>query len=197
MSTFPSTPKPASAKIRSISPTYVSTAQSLRQVVSSRNAHRWAIELDFPPKTRAAFAPLWAFVIAQRGRSGSFDFVLPEHAPHGSWAGTVQVDGAAQTGTSINLKGFTAAQIGVAKAGDFVRFAGSYKTYMVTADANSDASGKAAVSLNTPLVASPADSAAVYTDCKFRCAVADDNFDAEISTALHYGCKIQLMEVLY
>ena len=197
MSTFPSSPAPKSAKIKSVSPTFVSNAQSLRQVVSTRNAHRWAVELDFPPMRRATFAPLWAFITAQRGRSGSFDFVLSAHAPQGSWLGTVLVDGAAQVGTTINLKGFTASQTGVAKAGDFVRFAGSYKTYMVTADSNSDADGKASISINTPLCASPADAAAVYTDCQFRCSLADDNTDTEVSTDMTYDFKVQLMEVLY
>jgi hypothetical protein len=122
MSTFPSTPKPSSAKIRSNSPTFVSIAHNLRQVVSTRNAHRWGIELDFPPMKRADFAALWAFIVGQRGRAGSFDITLPQHAARGSWAGTPRVDGAGQTGRTIQLKGFTPSQPGVVKAGDFVRF---------------------------------------------------------------------------
>jgi hypothetical protein len=197
MSTFPSSPKPSSAKVRSISPTFVSTAQNLRQVVSSRNAHRWAVELSFPPMKRVDFAPLWAFIVAQKGRAGSFDFVLPEHAPRGTWEGTPLVDGAGQTGTVINLKGFAVSKTGVAKAGDFVRFAGSYKTYMVAADANSDSAGKAALHINTTLVASPANSAAVSYDRKFRCALADDNADTDLSSDMFYAFKVQMMEVLY
>ncbi|HNX52310.1 MAG TPA: hypothetical protein PKI68_01050 [Pontiellaceae bacterium] len=68
---------------------------------------------------------------------------------------------------------------------------------MVTADSNSDAAGKASISINTPLCASPEDSAAVYSDCKFRCSLVDDNTDTEVSTDMTYDFKVQLMEVLY
>ena len=155
------------------------------------------IELTYPPMPRETFAPLWAFINAQAGRAGSFDFVLPQHAPLGAWAGSPVVDGAEQTGNTVQLKGFTPSQTEVAKAGDFVRFAGSYKTYQVTADASSDGSGNAEIVLNAPLVASPADEAVVSTDRQMRCALADDNADVDLDTSLLYRFKVQLLEVLY
>jgi hypothetical protein len=197
MPTFPSTPKPASCKIRSTSPAYVSTAQSLRQVVSSRNAHRWAFELAYPPMTRDQYAVLWAFLNDQQGRAGSFDFVLPEHAARGSMAGTPLVNGAAQTGKTITTDGWTASRSGVLKAGDFIRIGDDLKTYQVTADVNSDSAGEAVIPINTPLAAVPADNDAVIADSQFRCALVDDANDTSISTELHYVLKIELLEVLY
>jgi len=197
MSTFPTTPKPASCKIRSTSPSFVSTAHSLRQIVSSRNAHRWSVELKYPPMTRAAFAPLWAFLNDQQGRVGSFNFTLPEHAALGTLAGTPVVLGDSQTGKTLLTDGWTPNELGVLKAGDFIRIGDDYKTYQVTEDVDADADGDADIPLNAPLAASPSDSDAITADTRFRMALADDNIDVDISTVLHYGLKIQLLEVLY
>ncbi|MEE4292302.1 MAG: hypothetical protein V2J13_11205, partial [Cycloclasticus sp.] len=71
------------------------------------------------------------------------------------------------------------------------------KTYQVTADVDSDASGEATIPINTPLQSSPADNAGIYADSQFRCALADDDIDAMVSTELHYGLTLQLLEVLY
>jgi len=197
MSTFPTAPKPASCKIRSASPSFVSTAQSLRQVVSSRNAHRWSLELVYPPMTRATFAPLWAFLNDQQGRVGSFNFTLPEHAPLGTLAGTPAVLGASQTGKELLTDGWTPNSIGVLKAGDFFRIGSDYKTYQVTEDVDADADGEADIPLNVPLASVPSDSDLITADSRFRLSLADDNIDVDISTVLHYGLTIQLLEVLY
>ncbi len=197
MAVFPSSPKPSSAKVRSVSPNFVSTAHSLRQVATTRNAHRWGIELKFPPMTRDEFAPIWAFLTDLQGRLNSFSYVLPEHAARGSMPGTPLVNGADQTGKTLTTDGWTVSQSGVLKAGDFIRIGDDLKTYMVTADVDSDGSGEATVPLNTPLQASPDDDAAITADSQFNCALADDNADVSISTALHYGLTLQFIEVLY
>ena len=197
MSTFPTTPKPASCKIRSAAPSFVSTAQSLRQVVTTRNAHRWSIELVYPPMTRAAFAPLWAFLNDQQGRAGSFNFTLPQHAALGSLLGTPAVLGANQTGKVLLTDGWTPEATDVLKAGDFIRIGSDYKTYQVTEDVDADGDGEADIPLNTPLAAVPDDSDLITADSRFRLALADDNVDVDISEVLHYGLTIQLLEVLY
>lgn len=197
MPAYPSSPKPSSCTIRSSSPTYVSTAQNLRRTVSSRNAHRWAFELKYPPMTRAEFAPLWAFLVDQQGQAGAFDFVLPEHSPLGSVNGTPLVYGAGQTGKTLLTDGWTHSYPRVLQAGDFIRIGSDYKTYMVTADADSDEDGSASISLNTPLAAIPDDDAAVFADSQFRCSLNEDDLDTDLTVALHYGLTIQLIEVLF
>lgn len=105
----------------------------------------------------------------------------------GSFPGTVLVNGAGQSGSLINLKGFTASQSNVLKPGDIISFAGVYGVnkanlqqvgygsenlaqFCVQATANSDASGNATVSILPGIVtsgpyqnvtSSPADGAAV------------------------------------
>jgi hypothetical protein len=99
----------------------------------------------------------------------------------GALGGSPQIDGANQTGSSINVKGWTAAVGPRLKAGDIVTFVGvnqvntqsrqsvgTLQTFTVTADFASDVSGKGALQISPPLTpsgqmqtvtASPADSA--------------------------------------
>lgn len=129
-------------------------------------------------------------MIGNFGRHDLFeDQNIPTHTT-GTFAGTALVDGASQTGSSINLKGFTALQTGVLKAGDIITFAGVYGVnpinrqvvglgtgnlaqFVVQADVDSNGSGLAVVSVLPALEltgpyqnvsALPADSAAV--SCK-------------------------------
>ncbi|MDY7002151.1 MAG: hypothetical protein SVS15_10280, partial [Thermodesulfobacteriota bacterium] len=134
--TFPTSPALAGLKITSNTPTFVSTAHSLKRQVRSRGGHRWLIEGEYPPMTRDEFAPVYAFAVAQRGQYETFTFVLPGlKTPQGSIPGTPVVDGADQTGRSIDTKGWTASQSGILKAGDYIKFNGHAKVYMVTQDA--------------------------------------------------------------
>jgi hypothetical protein len=70
--------------------------------------------------------------------------------------GTVLVNGASQTGSSLIVDGLTAAP----QAGDVFKVAGIDKVYTVTSDA-SVSSGGATLSINPALASSPADDAAI------------------------------------
>jgi hypothetical protein len=164
--TFPSTPKPASCSLRSFSPTFVSVSHSLRRQARSRGGQRFAISLTWPPMLRAKFAPIFAFAIKQRGQYETFQIVLPApySSPQGSWAGSALVDGAAQVGRAVNLKGYTPSAAGVIKAGDLFKFNGHTKVYVATADANADGAGKVAgLAIEPALVTSPADGESVQS----------------------------------
>lgn len=175
--TFPSSPEASSVRIRTIQPALVSEAQSFKRWARTRGAQRWAMVLSWPSMTKATFMPLFAFCMAQRGQYGTFQIVLPPpfNAPQGSWAGTPVVDGASQVGNAINIKGLTPSATGIAKAGDVFKMAGHSKVYMVTADANADGAGKAALAIEPKLVLSPADlEALTITAVPFTCALAQD-----------------------
>ena len=148
-------------KLSSVYPTLVSTAQSLKQQVRSRGGQRWKLELAYVNLTRAQIAPIRAAVLAMRGQFNTCTFAMPSgilDAAQGTWPGVPKVNGAAQVGRSILTKGFTATQTGVAKADDFLQFAGDLKVYSVIADANSDGGGLATLSIEPALMQSPADS---------------------------------------
>jgi hypothetical protein len=101
----------------------------------------------------------------------------------GPLGGTPQVDGATQTGATINTKGWTAAAAARLKKGDIIQFAGvkhynnlsgqssgALRNFTVTADFSSAADGTGAISISPAIVTSgpyqnvtgsPADSAAI------------------------------------
>jgi len=101
----------------------------------------------------------------------------------GLQGGTPQVDGASQVGSSINLKGFTAAVAVRLNKGDVITLGGvfavnpvtkqstgSLQQFVVTADASSDGTGDLVAQVQPPIIltgslqtvtASPADSAPV------------------------------------
>ena len=195
--TFPSSPAPSSVKLGTIQPTLVSVGQSLKRQTRTRGAQRWKATLSWPNRTRAEFAPIWAFLMAQRGQWDSFQIVLAGHdTPQGSWAGGAPlVDGAAQTGRTVNLKGFTPSQTGVVKAGDLLKF-GDTKVYIATADANSTAAGKVVgLAIEPALMVSPADAeAVVYTSVPFTMALASDVNDYQVQPTPLYAFSIDLME---
>lgn len=196
MAAFPSTPVASSARVRSIQPTLISTSQNMKRQARTRGAQRWAATLSWAVMTRAIFMPVWAFVVALRGQYGTFTIVLPGHdTPQGSWAGGAPlVDGASQVGRSVNIKGLTAGQTGIAKAGDFIKFADT-KVYMVTADANSDGAGKATITIEPALIVSPADSEAiVYTSVPFTMCLTGDTNEYPVQPPLLFTFDLGMVE---
>lgn len=92
--------------------------------------------------------------------------------PGGLGTAGVQVNGGSQTGTSLNTKNWPTSTSNVVKAGDVIRIAGDSVVYQVYANANSDGSGLATLSITPSLRKSPANSAAITT--------TNVNFDAMI-----------------
>ena len=160
--TFPLTPAPSAIKIQSYQPTRVSISHNLRRSVRTNGAQRWVITADWVGLTRAQFAPIQAFVVAQRGQWDTFTAVLPAHKlPQGVASGSPLVNGASQQGRTLATRGWTASMAGVLKAGDFIGIAGQTKVYMVTADASSDGYGNATLVIEPALMAVPADGASL------------------------------------
>ena len=120
---------------------------------------RWFASFTYGNLQEADLRLLTAFLAQLRGQAGRFylwDFSRPN--PKGTATGTPVVSGASQTGVSLVTSGWTP-NITVLKAGDYVGFNGELR--MLVADANSNGSGIATLSLDSPMRASPANAAAV------------------------------------
>jgi hypothetical protein len=186
--TFPTSPAPSSIKVSSHQPTLVSMSHSMKRQVRTRGSQRWSFELQFPPMTRAEFAPIFAHVVKQQGQFGTFTFV-----PHtlsdslGSVSGSVTANGAAAVGDStVAISGLT----GTLKAGDFVKFAGHDKAYMLTADATTS------LSIEPALMSAVANGEAVtYSSVPFVCALASDVHEFETGAPAVYAFQVALIEV--
>ena len=74
-------------------------------------------------------------------------------AANGSGLGAPKVNGNDQSGTSLMTYGWTADQTGVMKAGDCFTVPGVDVLFRVTADASSDGSGLATLTIEPPIVA--------------------------------------------
>ena len=194
---LPTLVNPTTVAFHSIQPTRISVAHSLKRQARTNSVQKWALSFGYTVLNRATIMSFYGFLIGQRGQADTFTTVLPGHTtPQGSWAGAPVVGAAAQTGTSIALTGFTASQTGVAKAGDFLKFAGHTKVYMVTADANSSVSGTATLSIQPALLQSPgAGESITVSNVPFTVALASDNLDGNIQAGPIYSFNIDLVEV--
>lgn len=200
MAAWPSTVTPVSAKIGSFQPTRISVAQSLKRQVRSIGAQRFTLQLSYRHLTTAQMAVFWAFLQTLRGQYNTCTFTFPSGAIFaaalGSWAtsGTIRVNGASQTGRTINLKNFTAGQTGVVKAGDLIKFSDT-KVYQASADANSDGSGNAAVSIEPALIVSPADNEAVtYNAVPLTLQLVSDNAEFNAMPAVLHDFDVSFIE---
>jgi len=196
--TFPSGIYPRSVELRSVSPTRVTVTHSMKRRTRSTGVQRWSMDLVFPPMQRAKYAALTAFLIDQAGQYDSFSYPAPHpfNTPRGTALGTPLVDGAAATGTTLPTKGWTASQTGVMLAGDLLTVFGHSKVYMVTADADSDGTGLASLSIRPALMATPADGAAITVSAvTFNVALVSDTYKLPLRTAdLSPSVTISLIE---
>ena len=193
---FPANPAPSALKIQSYQPTRVSISHNLRRSVRTNGAQRWVITADWVGLTRAQFAPIQAFVLAQRGQWDTFSAALPAHKlPQGIATGTPLVNGANQQGRSLATRGWTANLSGVMKAGDFLGISGQTKVYMVTTDANSDSTGSATLVIEPALLAIPSDNVNLAVrNVPFTLALGGDTLESAVAPGGIYNFSLQLVE---
>ena len=194
--TLPSTPVPASVVVRSTQPTRTSVSHSLKLQTRTRGPQRWGFRFTYAPLLRAQWAQLYGFLLSQRGQADKFTVVIPVlKTAQGTWGGAAVVDGAGQTSNTVAVRGLPASQANAAKAGDLIKFANHTKAYMLTADAASDAAGKAILTLQPQLIASVADGEALVTsNVPVTVVLASDNLDAPIGEAINFRLEFDLVE---
>lgn len=195
---FPTSPKASSVKISSYSPTFVSTSHSLKEQRRRRGPHRWVLELAFPPMTRDEFAPIYAFAVSQRGQYDTFTYSPPVVGTSritGVTAGSV--NGAHTAGdTTISTDGW-AALTACLKSGDFLKFSGHDKVYMVVSNVTSNSGGAATVTIEPPLKSDLADGEALdATDVPFTVRFDSDSSTFNLGTTNLYGFSVNLIEVV-
>lgn len=168
----------------------------MKRNVRSRNVQRFGWQVTWKTLKRDEYALIESFLLAQRGQFGTFAFIPPIHsAPLGTWPGTPVVNGAAQSGRILSVRGFANSQT-VAKAGDFFKLAAT-KVYKLTADAASDGGGVAMLTFEPALMSTPSDGEPlVYNNVPFNVFIASDNLEAPLSPPFYYDIVIDLLEDL-
>jgi hypothetical protein len=196
--TWPASPEFAAMNFINDAPAQVSLAASGVRHVADLTGQRWRATASYPPMTRAQFAPIAAFVAAQRGQYGSFKIVLPIlSTPLGDIsASTPLVNGADQTGRSLITDGWANSQL-VLKAGDVFKLASNDKVYMVTSDGTSDGSGNLTLAIEPALVASPADNEALtVTAVPFTMALAGNPQEFPARPGGFFSYEVDMVEAL-
>jgi len=197
--TFPTTPKPKSSDLISEENTVSSISESGKRQGRILGGHLWAIKLTFPQMLRATFAPVFAFIMAQRGQSGSFQISLEQfNTPQGVATGTPLVDGVHAVGdNTILCDGFTASTTDIMKAGDIVKFASHTKVYMLTADSDSVGLGATTLNIVPPLIAALANNEAVtVSSVPFTVALEDSVQEWKTTNPNFSSYSVNLIESL-
>lgn len=197
--TFPSTPKPSSVSISSNQNTIVSTTVSGRRQARQIDGQRFRMTVKFPVMKRSQFAPILAFIMKQRSQIESFQFVPPTISTTSGTASTVILtNGAVSAGaTSCAIDGMGNNLTGVLKAGDFFRFTGQNKVYMIVADVSSNGSGQGTLTFEPPLRTAVSDNVAIiYSNVDFTVGLTGDVQEFNIGTENYYQYEVDLIEVL-
>ena len=160
------------------------------QILAIRNpgVGFFKIKLAFP-KMLIAQAAEWITVF--NSLHGSFgSLYLPMYGREtirGTGLGTPVIDGANQTGTTLNLRGFTVSELGVLVAGDLFNIGSDL--YEVQRDVDSSVEGKGEVEIWPSLRSAPADGAAIITSNVSGVFRQDPEFEfnVDFNSASHYG----------
>jgi hypothetical protein len=121
-----------------------------QQQIYQHPAQFLTCSIELPPMARADAADFAAAMLSLQGQLGTFYFGDPAWAsPRGVATGTPQVNGNNQTGQDLNTKGWTTTVTNILRAGDWLQIGtgATRQLCMVLADANSNGSGHATVSL--------------------------------------------------
>ncbi len=159
---FPSiTPATNTFELVSNTRTYQSPLTNAVQT-SSRKGSLWKASLQFNNLSGDDRKVMQAFLVKLNGQQHRFTLQDHSHTLRGAGGGTLRVNGATQSGTTLVCDGATASVNNYLRAGDYISF--NNELHMVVVDANSDASGNVSLSIAPPIRKTPADNTIVdYT----------------------------------
>jgi len=149
--------------------------------------------------SRSEFAPILAFIMKQRSQMESFQYVPPTiDDPLGVATGIISVNGNVSAGVnSVEIDGMANSTNGQLKAGDYFRFTGQTKVYMVIEDVNSNGSGQGTLNFEPPLRDNVSDNAVlIYSNVDFTVGLTGDIQEFNISTENYFQYEVDLIEVL-
>jgi len=192
--TYPTSPEFQSVNFASEQKTITSTTDSGKMFAVQVDGQRWKFTARYSPMNVSEFNPVYAFIMKQRSQKETFQIALPDlKNAKGDVSGAVLVNGSHSAGdTTIDVDGMT----GTLKAGDFVKFAGDTKVYMVVSDATAVA-GAATLTIEPPLRSSIADDAAVtYDGVEFTVRMTSDIQQFNTSDLDLYRFEIDFIEAL-
>lgn len=197
---YPQSVAPISYDLSSNAQTQVSITQSLNRTVSDKGGQRWMISFNYAPLSRDDFAPIWTFLIKQRGRYGRFTIALPNQEARGSLSTQsgqqLEANANLTSGNQLVIKNFNASQTGVIKQGDYFRIGSSSKVYIACSDYNSDANGLVTVTTYPNIVNSVAENDIIHFEPVFTVSLTSDNLDVNVPSTNNANFSAEFTEVV-
>ncbi len=196
--TMPATPAPSRSAFRLHRVVAVATSPFTgQQQVQEHQGAWWEADISLPPMMRDKAGAWQGFLLALRGRRGTFLMGDPDaRTPRGVAAGNPWVAGAGQTGNTLVTAGWAPWTAGLLRAGDYIELPGN-RLHMVVTDAASDAAGGSILTIEPALRGSPPTGGAVITRNArglFRLATNDAGWDADAAGV--YGFSFTCIEAL-
>ena len=196
---FPTTKKPRVFNFTSNRPNNTAYTLSGKRSIKQFAAQYFSFSVQMPPMKQSDFQQFYAFLVKQKGSFEDFTFEYPLDNLGADKAETdILANGVQAIGDStIAMDGFSVSTDDVLKGGDLIKFSGHNKVYMVTGDANSNASGQATVSIEPPLQAALADNEAVTVNKpSFTVALVQDDVLYSTDAAGFFTLSFDVREVL-
>ena len=167
---FPiSTAKFSTLGIKSTQNTIISITDSGKKLSRQIDNQRFGFTAKIITAKRSdVYGELMAFIMKQRSGKENFTIVPPEiEDARGSANEVITVDGAITAGaTTFTLNDASVNSVnGFLKAGDYFRFTGQSKVYMIVENVNTDGSGAVStVTFEPPLISNVADNTVIIYD---------------------------------
>jgi len=196
---FPTTKNPTVFNFASNRPNSTAYTLSGKRSVKQFAAQYFSFSVQMPPMQQSDFQAFHAFLVKQKGSFDTFTFQYPlNNLGADKNNASVVVNGVHAIGDStIAMDGFTADTDDVFKAGDLIKFNGHNKVYMVTGDANSNASGQATISIEPPLQAALANNEDIDTNQpSFTVALVQDDLLYATDASGFFSLSFDVREVL-
>lgn len=174
---------------------------TLERQVQRHQGQLWQLDVEYIPMLRALGEALVAALSSLNGREGTFLFGDTANIiPRGTATGSPLVNGASQTGEDLITDGWSNSITGILKAGDWLQLGTgtTARLYKVLADANSNGSGQATLTLwpRITIANSPADNAAIVTSSpKGNFALTTNGTDWTEDDLKFYGLKFSAVSI--
>ena len=189
--TYPASPIFKSVGFKSQHYNLSSESISGRTQVRNIGGQRFEFSAQYSRLSRSEFAPVIAFVMAQRGMAETFNVVLPQISfKTGDALGAVSTSASEAIGqTVISIDGLT----NTLKAGDMIKFDNHSKVYMIVADLT----GSGNLSIQPALrIAVPNNTAVVYDGVPFLVRLNNDVQEYSLGSASLLDYEVDFIEAV-
>jgi hypothetical protein len=158
------TPNSMNVQLQAQTGIYTSSLNGSTQTLD-RDGMKWVMTLNYVNLQITPRAEMMALIAELRGQANRVRVEAYDNPDGGAYGGTPLVNGASQTGNTLNIDGATPLVSGWIARGDYfaVDVNGEPELKIATSSASSDAGGNVTLTFQPKLRASPADGASIYT----------------------------------